>query len=92
MGLFFRDCLWLQGARQTAAITLCWFCMGFVNSLPNVALRQFLIEELRASPATQAIIYGVIGPMPWNFKFAAAFLSDSVPIFGYRRVPYFPGQ
>ena len=105
----------LRGERQMVAITLAWFAMGFVNSLPSVALRQYLIEELRASPATQAIIYGVIGPMPWNFKvrtgpaacltrarscpvaethrcvsqFVAAFLSDSVPICGYRRVPYF---
>lgn len=62
VGLSFR------GERQMVAITLAWFAMGFVNSLPNVALRQYLIEDLRASPATQAIIYGVIGPMPWNFK------------------------
>lgn len=61
----------LRGERQMVAITIAWFAMGFVNSLPNVALRQYLIEELRASPATQAIIYGVIGPMPWNFKVRA---------------------
>ena len=124
-----------EGRRQQLAITLCWFAMGFVNALPGVALRQFMIEELRADPATQAIIYGVIGPMvrvaspslhrpsihphtractstphtcarththsnllltldprrrtaqPWNFKFVAAFISDSCPVFGHRRVP-----
>lgn len=78
-----------RGERQMVAITIAWFAMGFVNALPGVALRQYLIEELQASPATQAIIYGVIGPLPWNLKFAAAFVSDSVPICGYRRVPYF---
>jgi hypothetical protein len=32
------------GQRQMLAITIAWFCMGFVNALPGVALRQFLIE------------------------------------------------
>eukprot|EP01051_Picozoa_sp_SAG22_P014282 SAG22_NODE_1708_length_3768_cov_2.094576_2_plen_702_part_00 len=77
------------GQRQQLVITLCWFAMGFVNALPNVALRQFIIQDLQADPATQAIIYGVIGPMPWNFKFVAAFLSDSCPILGRRRIPYY---
>ena len=81
----------IDGQRQMLAITLCWFAMGFVNALPGVALRQFLIEELEASPAIQAIIYGVIGPMPWNFKFVAAFISDACPLCGYRRLPYVVG-
>ena len=42
---------------------------------------------MRVQPAQQAIL-GVWAGLPWNFKMIAAFTSDTVPIFGRRRVPY----
>ena len=33
----------------------------------------------------------MVGSVPWNFKFAAAFLSDTLPICGRRRIPYLVG-
>jgi hypothetical protein len=60
------------------------------QGLPGVALSRFVQFELRAEPSVQAI-FGVIGSVPWNFKFAAAFLSDTLPICGRRRIPYLAG-
>jgi hypothetical protein len=74
-------------ARQKFAATLLWFVVCFGSGLPGVALGRFVQFDLRADPSIQAI-FGVIGAVPWNFKFAAAFLSDTLPICGRRRIPY----
>jgi hypothetical protein len=76
--------------RQKFAATLLWFVVCFGSGLPGVALGRFVQFDLRADPSIQAI-FGVIGSVPWNFKFAAAFLSDTLPICGRRRIPYLAG-
>eukprot|EP01043_Picozoa_sp_COSAG02_P005889 COSAG02_NODE_163_length_32424_cov_21.759010_7_plen_466_part_00 len=76
--------------RQKFAATLLWFVVCFGAGLPGVALGRFVQFDLRADPSIQAI-FGVIGSVPWNFKFAAAFLSDTLPICGRRRIPYLAG-
>jgi hypothetical protein len=73
--------------RQKFAATLLWFVVCFGSGLPGVALSRFVQFDLRAEPSIQAI-FGVIGSVPWNFKFAAAFLSDTLPLCGRRRIPY----
>ena len=50
-------------------------------------MRMLTVNEMRVQPAQQAIL-GVWAGLPWNFKMIAAFTSDTVPIFGRRRVPY----
>ena len=78
--------------RQEIAITALRFIDGFSDSIPSVALRQFAVQPppagLGGSPAAQAVIFGIIGVLPWNFNFVAAFISDTFPICGRRRVPY----
>ena len=76
--------------RQKFAATLLWFVVCFSSGLPGVALGRFVQFDLRAEPSVQEI-FGVIGSVPWNFKFAAAFLSDTLPICGRRRIPYLVG-
>ena len=56
--------------RQKFAATLLWFVVCFGSGLPGVALSRFVQFDLRADPSVQAI-FGVIGSVPWNFKFAA---------------------
>jgi hypothetical protein len=56
--------------------------------MPGVALRQFVQQDVLASPASQAVIFSVVATLPWNLKFFAAFLSDTFPICGRRRLPY----
>lgn len=45
--------------RQESAITALWFAKGLLDSVPSVALRQFVLQELQASPASQAVIFSV---------------------------------
>lgn len=65
-------------AAQCRAITALWFAKGCADAIPTVALRQFVLLELSATPATQAVLYGVVYAIPWNFKYelrrAAAWL------------------
>ena len=73
---------------ENLAIPVFYFVLGFTMKFPYVSLRQYMRMELKAEPATQALITGVIMSMPWNFKMIYAFISDSVPICGLRRKPY----
>ena len=78
----------VHGRAQCWWITVLWFTAVLSQSIPTVALRQFILIELQASPATQAILFGVVYAIPWNLKFVAAFISDTLPIRGRRRRPY----
>ena len=73
--------------RNRYLLPAVWFMAGFSRAVPGVAMRMLLISELRVEPAQQAVL-GVWGGLPWNFKIFAAFLSDTVPLCGRRRVPY----
>ena len=56
-------------AAQCTAITALWFAKGYADAIPTVALPQFILLELSATPATQAVLYGVVYAIPWNFKY-----------------------
>ena len=74
--------------RQRLLIPALHFAVGLSNGLPNVAQRMMLVNDLQIEPAVQAAIFGVLLSIPWQFKLAMAFLSDTVPIAGRRRIPY----
>ena len=46
------------------------------------------VNTLQIEPAVQAALFGVMLSVPWQFKLGMAFLTDSVPIGGRRRIPY----
>ena len=73
--------------RNHYVLPAVWFMAGFSRSIPSVAMRMLTVNEMRVQPAQQAIL-GVWAGLPWNFKMIAAFTSDTVPIFGRRRLPY----
>ena len=73
--------------RNRYILPVLWFMAGFSRAVPSVAMRILMVNELKVQPAQQAIL-GVAGGLPWSFKIFAAFLSDAVPVFGRRRVPY----
>lgn len=64
-----------------------YFMLGFIFQYPSVAMRFWLIETVKLSPAQMLAIDGLIG-IPWCLKPLYGFISDSFPIFGYRRIPY----
>lgn len=47
----------------------------------------FFKDELHLDPASVGILMGV-GKMPWVIKPLYGFMSDSIPLWGYRRRSY----
>ncbi len=58
-----------------------------VLGLAKLAVSFFLKDELGLSPAQVAALMG-IAALPWVVKPLFGFISDGLPIFGYRRRPY----
>lgn len=71
---------------ELTAILLVYFVQGILG-LARLAVSFFLKDDLALSPATVAALTGVAS-LPWTIKPLFGFLSDGLPIFGYRRRPY----
>ena len=69
------------------ALLLFYLLLGFNFSFPSVAIRYWLMDTVQVTPAQMAAIFGVIS-IPWCLKPFFGFITDSYPIFGYRRKPY----
>lgn len=79
----------LLGHRPTpelAAILLVYFVQGILG-LARLAVSFFLKDELGLGPAEVAALMGIVS-IPWMVKPLFGFISDGVPILGYRRRPY----
>lgn len=71
---------------ELTAILLVYFVQGILG-LARLAVSFFLKDELGLSPAEVAALTG-IASAPWTVKPLLGFISDGLPIFGYRRRPY----
>lgn len=69
-------------------IPVFYFMLGFALRFPVVALREFLIHKLYATPPVQTLVNSVVMFLPFSLKIFLAFFSDSMPILGQRRKPY----
>jgi folate/biopterin transporter len=58
-----------------------------ILGLARLAVSFFLKDDLGLSPATVAALTGVAA-LPWTIKPLFGFMSDGLPIGGYRRRPY----
>ncbi|WP_448599072.1 folate/biopterin family MFS transporter [Thermoleptolyngbya sp.] len=79
----------LFGNRPTpelVAILLVYFVQGILG-LARLAVSFFLKDDLALSPAQVSALLGVAA-IPWMIKPVFGFMSDGLPIFGYRRRPY----
>ncbi|GAB4134224.1 MAG: folate/biopterin family MFS transporter [Cyanobacteria bacterium J069] len=79
----------LFGNRPTpelVAILLVYFVQGILG-LARLAVSFFLKDDLGLSPAQVSALLGVAA-IPWMIKPLFGFMSDGLPIFGYRRRPY----
>ena len=80
----------LQGQPLTselAAILLVYFVQGILG-LARLAVSFFLKDDLGLTPAEVGALTG-IATLPWTIKPLFGFISDGLPIFGYRFVrPY----
>jgi folate/biopterin transporter len=68
------------------AIVLVYFVQGALG-LSRLAVSFFLKDELHLDPSQLALLTGAASA-PWLVKPLWGFLSDSVPLFGYRRRSY----
>ena len=71
---------------ELIAILTVYFVQGILG-LARLAVSFFLKDDIGLSPAEVAALTG-ISSIPWIIKPLFGFLSDGVPIFGYRRRPY----
>ncbi len=71
---------------ELLAILTVYFVQGILG-LARLAVSFFLKDELNLSPAQVAALMG-IAALPWVIKPVFGFLSDSLPILGYRRRSY----
>ncbi len=71
---------------ELIAILLVYFVQGIVG-LARLAVSFFLKDELGLTPAEVSALLGIVA-LPWMVKPLFGFVSDGLPIFGYRRRPY----
>ncbi|HLO52018.1 MAG TPA: folate/biopterin family MFS transporter [Kamptonema sp.] len=71
---------------ELIAILLIYFVQGILG-LARLAVSFFLKDELGMSPVEVSAMMGVTA-LPWVIKPLFGFMSDGLPIFGYRRRPY----
>jgi folate/biopterin transporter len=75
-----------QPTPELFAILLVYAVQGILG-ISRLAVSFFLKDELALSPAEVAAMMGVAA-LPWTIKPLFGFMSDGLPIFGYRRRPY----
>jgi len=75
-----------EPSTELLAILSVYFVQG-VLGLARLAVSFFLKDELGFTPAQMGALMGVAA-IPWILKPLFGFLSDGLPIFGYRRRPY----
>ncbi len=71
---------------ELIAILMVYGVQG-VLGLAKLAVSFFLKDQLALSPAQVAALMGVAA-LPWVIKPLFGFISDGLPVFGYRRRPY----
>lgn len=78
---------YLECLQQDWVLCVCYLVQGALLTLPDVGLRIFLSENLLFSPSEVQLIYAFM-LLPWLCKPLYGFISDTFPIFGFRRFPY----
>ncbi|XLQ12230.1 MAG: folate/biopterin family MFS transporter [cyanobacterium endosymbiont of Epithemia adnata isolate EadnSB Bon19] len=79
----------LLGNKSTPelwGILTVYFVQGILG-LARLSVSFFLKDDLGLNPAQMSALTG-IATLPWIIKPIFGFISDSLPIFGYRRRPY----
>lgn len=75
-----------EPSAELIAILTVYFVQGILG-LSRLAVSFFLKDELLLSPVQMSTLFGIVF-LPWMIKPVFGFISDGLPIFGYRRRPY----
>jgi folate/biopterin transporter len=73
--------------RRSSILLLFYGVLGFTQILPGVSINYWARDELRLSPSATGAATSIIS-VPWICKPLIGFISDCVPLFGYRRKSY----
>ncbi|KAF3457121.1 hypothetical protein FNV43_RR01778 [Rhamnella rubrinervis] len=79
-------CFGVDLSPDNIAVAMVYFVQG-VLGLSRLAVSFYLKDDLHLDPAETAVISG-FSALPWLIKPLYGFISDSVPLFGYRRRSY----
>eukprot|EP00596_Hydrurales_sp_CCMP1899_P003780 CAMPEP_0119054474 /NCGR_PEP_ID=MMETSP1177-20130426/75087_1 /TAXON_ID=2985 /ORGANISM="Ochromonas sp, Strain CCMP1899" /LENGTH=459 /DNA_ID=CAMNT_0007034711 /DNA_START=124 /DNA_END=1500 /DNA_ORIENTATION=+ len=80
---------WLNPyALANRGIFASYLSVGFGLYFIVTPLTFYMVNDLHATASQQAVVSGLFS-LPWALKIACGFLSDSFPIYGLRRKPYF---
>ena len=80
---------WLNPyAIENRAIFASYLSVGFGLYFILTPMTFYMVNDLSATATQQAVVTGLMS-LPWALKIFCGFLSDSVPIYGMRRKPYF---
>ncbi|XP_071729783.1 folate-biopterin transporter 1, chloroplastic [Rutidosis leptorrhynchoides] len=80
------SCYGVDLTPDNIAVAMVYFVQG-VLGLARLAVSFYLKDDLHLDPAETAVITG-LSALPWLIKPLYGFISDSVPLFGYRRRSY----
>ena len=75
-----------EPSAELFGILTVYFVQGILG-LARLAVSFFLKDDLGLNPAEVAALTGITA-LPWIIKPLFGFISDGLPIFGYRRRPY----
>ena len=75
-----------EPSMELFGILTVYFVQGILG-LSRLAVSFFLKDDLGLTPAEVAALTGITA-IPWIIKPLFGFISDGLPIFGYRRRPY----
>ncbi|PON80042.1 Folate-biopterin transporter [Parasponia andersonii] len=79
-------CFGVDLTPDNIAVAMVYFVQG-VLGLSRLAVSFYLKDDLHLDPAETAVIAG-FSALPWLIKPVYGFISDSLPLFGYRRRSY----
>ncbi|XP_042509105.1 folate-biopterin transporter 1, chloroplastic-like isoform X2 [Macadamia integrifolia] len=79
-------CFGVDLSPDNIAVAMVYFVQG-VLGLSKLAVNFYLKDDLHLDPAETAVISG-FSALPWLIKPLYGFISDSFPLFGYRRRSY----
>ncbi|KAG9146014.1 hypothetical protein Leryth_015644 [Lithospermum erythrorhizon] len=79
-------CFGVELTPDNIAVAMVYFVQG-VLGLARLAVSFYLKDDLHLDPAETAVISG-FSSLPWLVKPLYGFISDSFPLFGYRRRSY----
>ncbi|KAG1693693.1 hypothetical protein DVH05_023095 [Phytophthora capsici] len=77
----------MASAPIPLALLTLYFLHAFCMTFPTTAYGTWLFDVIHMPPATTTLYYSVTF-FPWNLKPLYGLLSDSFPLFGYRRKSY----